>query len=95
MIIGAKIVLIDIMHYEKTLTYEIFSSFHVGSGVTSPEAFARAIREAKMVFVEGSKLGFHMNTLDIGGGFPCNTVTKYCTLKFSKVKYLHLQHYKI
>ncbi|KAJ8019434.1 Ornithine decarboxylase [Holothuria leucospilota] len=60
-------------------------SFHVGSGATSPEAFSRAIRESKMVFVEGCKLGFHMNTLDIGGGFPCETVTNYCTLKFSKV----------
>ncbi|KAJ8019411.1 Ornithine decarboxylase [Holothuria leucospilota] len=60
-------------------------SFHVGSGVTSPEAFSRAMREAKMAFVEGSKLGFHMNILDIGGGFPCETATKYCTIKFSKV----------
>ncbi|XP_061650534.1 ornithine decarboxylase [Phyllopteryx taeniolatus] len=45
-------------------------SFHVGSGCTDPEAYKQAITDARSVFDMGDELGFCMNLLDIGGGFP-------------------------
>ena len=47
-----------------------FKSFHVGSGVRDPESYAAAIRTARQVFNQAGKLGFQMDLLDIGGGFP-------------------------
>lgn len=45
-------------------------SFHVGCGSTDPKAFPNAIQNAKKVFEFGKSLGFEMNFLDIGGGYP-------------------------
>ncbi|KAL3881866.1 hypothetical protein ACJMK2_028258 [Sinanodonta woodiana] len=45
-------------------------SFHVGSGCLEASAFAAAIQQARQVFDIGLDLGFDMNLLDIGGGFP-------------------------
>lgn len=45
-------------------------SFHVGSGCTDPAAFERALTDARDVFELGKSKGFHMDVLDIGGGFP-------------------------
>ncbi|KAF3701513.1 Ornithine decarboxylase 1 [Channa argus] len=45
-------------------------SFHVGSGCTDPETYTQAISDARYVFDIGEELGFNMNLLDIGGGFP-------------------------
>ncbi|KAL3868356.1 hypothetical protein ACJMK2_041170 [Sinanodonta woodiana] len=45
-------------------------SFHVGSGCREARAFAVAIQQARQVFDIGQDLGFNMNLLDIGGGFP-------------------------
>lgn len=47
-------------------------SFHVGSGCQKPNAFTDAIRRAKEVMAAGVALGFSMQLLDIGGGFPGN-----------------------
>jgi ornithine decarboxylase len=47
-------------------------SFHVGSGCQKPNAFNDAVRRAEAVMAAGSALGFSMNLLDIGGGFPGN-----------------------
>ena len=44
-------------------------SFHVGSGSSDPYAFVDAVHRARKVFDEAEALGFHMHTLDIGGGF--------------------------
>lgn len=57
----------------KTLKLNVVGvSFHVGSGCSSPKAFGDAIRLARKVFDigEGADMGFTMNILDIGGGFP-------------------------
>jgi len=51
-------------------------SFHVGSGCESADAYTEAIANAKYVFDLGRQLGFKMNFLDIGGGFPGTSVTK-------------------
>jgi len=45
-------------------------SFHVGSGCESASSFRDAIENARKVFDLGSKLGFDMNLLDLGGGWP-------------------------
>lgn len=45
-------------------------SFHVGSGCGEPEVFSRAIDHAAQLFALGEMLGYRMNLLDLGGGFP-------------------------
>jgi len=45
-------------------------SFHVGSGCESASSFSDAISDARRVFDIGLRMGFDMNILDIGGGFP-------------------------
>ncbi|XP_039502501.1 ornithine decarboxylase 1 [Drosophila santomea] len=46
------------------------TSFHVGSGCSELEAYDRAIKKAKNLFKFGALLGYDMDLLDIGGGFP-------------------------
>ncbi|XP_017025001.1 ornithine decarboxylase 1 [Drosophila kikkawai] len=46
------------------------TSFHVGSGCSELEAYDRAIKKAKNLFKFGELLGYDMDLLDIGGGFP-------------------------
>jgi ornithine decarboxylase len=45
-------------------------SFHVGSGCMSVDSFLGAIRSAHRVFTQAAELGFNLELLDIGGGFP-------------------------
>ncbi|XP_030626659.1 ornithine decarboxylase-like [Chanos chanos] len=45
-------------------------SFHVGSGCRDPQAFRDAISASRKIFNMGIELGFKMNLLDIGGGYP-------------------------
>jgi ornithine decarboxylase len=59
-------------------------SFHVGSGCESADAYTEAISNAKYVFDLGRQLGFKMNFLDIGGGFPGTSVTKVSFEETSK-----------
>jgi ornithine decarboxylase len=40
------------------------------------KAFVDAIQNARIIMNYGNKLGFTMNLLDIGGGFPGNTGTE-------------------
>lgn len=42
----------------------------MGSGCQEAEAFEVAIEQARDVFNMGIEMGFDMNLLDIGGGFP-------------------------
>lgn len=44
-------------------------SFHVGSGCMSTETYEIAIRDSKIVFDLGKKIGYNFYLLDIGGGF--------------------------
>ncbi|TDG47075.1 hypothetical protein AWZ03_006512 [Drosophila navojoa] len=46
------------------------TSFHVGSGCSDLEAYERAIKKAKNLFKFGQLLGYDLDLLDIGGGFP-------------------------
>jgi ornithine decarboxylase len=61
----------NILKIAKELSLNIVGvSFHVGSGCGDPSNFIRAICDARKVFDYGKTLGFEMNLLDIGGGFP-------------------------
>ncbi|UJR21120.1 hypothetical protein I4U23_024220 [Adineta vaga] len=51
-------------------------SFHCGSGQMTSKAFVDAIQNARTIIDYGKKLGFTMNLLDIGGGFPGNSGTE-------------------
>ncbi|XP_072037466.1 ornithine decarboxylase-like [Amphiura filiformis] len=44
--------------------------FHIGSGSSNPAMFENTLQFAKKVFDVGNRMGFNMNVLDIGGGFP-------------------------
>lgn len=57
-------------------------SFHVGSGCTDPQTYVEALSDARCVFDMGTELGFNMNFLDIGGGFPGSDDVK---LKFEEI----------
>lgn len=45
-------------------------SFHVGSGCGDPNAYLYALKQAREVFDEANEIGFNMQIIDIGGGFP-------------------------
>ncbi len=49
-------------------------SFHVGSGASSPEAFACAIRDARRLQDLATSYGHKIDILDIGGGFSHNKI---------------------
>ncbi|XWX00341.1 hypothetical protein V2A60_008361 [Cordyceps javanica] len=44
-------------------------SFHVGSGSSDPMAYYHAVKDAHVVFQQAANHGFHLRTLDVGGGF--------------------------
>ncbi|CCU75586.1 unnamed protein product [Blumeria hordei] len=48
-------------------------SFHVGSGASDPLVFRKAVQDAHIVFRQAAARGFHLHTLDIGGGFTSET----------------------
>jgi ornithine decarboxylase len=48
-------------------------AFHIGSGASDPQAFLKAVQDARYVFDQAAEFGFDMNTLDVGGGFCSET----------------------
>lgn len=52
----------------------------MGSGCNDFPAYDRAITTAKRLFEFGSLLGYNMNLLDIGGGFPGSDNKKFATV---------------
>ncbi|KAL8764366.1 MAG: hypothetical protein Q9184_000071 [Pyrenodesmia sp. 2 TL-2023] len=48
-------------------------SFHVGSGASDPQAFAKAVQDSRAVFDQAADVGFDLKTLDVGGGFSGET----------------------
>ena len=69
---GCRIEQVDeLLRIAKTLKLDIMGfSFHVGSGCSSAENFYEAIRDCRSATDIASSIGFHINTIDIGGGFP-------------------------
>ncbi|KAJ8289509.1 hypothetical protein GJAV_G00002140 [Gymnothorax javanicus] len=45
-------------------------SFHVGSLCSNSDAYRKAIKDCCKIFDMAAKLGYSMNLVDIGGGFP-------------------------
>lgn len=45
-------------------------SFHVGSQCLNPEDYCGVLRQIRQVWEEARSAGFHLEVLDIGGGFP-------------------------
>ncbi|KAJ9267243.1 hypothetical protein DTO195F2_476 [Paecilomyces variotii] len=52
-------------------------SFHVGSGAEDPNAFLKAVRDARAVFDQAAELGHELHTLDVGGGFCEDTFEQF------------------
>ena len=50
--------------------------FHVGSQSHSSDAYLAAIKTCRRLFDEAQDAGFNMRILDIGGGFPIQTITE-------------------
>jgi len=61
----------DLLSLAKSLNLNIVGiSFHVGSGCKSAMSFAAAVANAHSVFKEAEAIGYHLNFLDLGGGWP-------------------------
>lgn len=59
------------LDYAKQFNIDIIgTSFHVGSSAQSASVFSSVLKDCSAVFSRGIELGFHMNFLNIGGGFP-------------------------
>lgn len=55
----------------KNLNMDVIGvSFHVGSGCGDAPVFRKAISTARDLFDYGTTLGFNMQLLDLGGGYP-------------------------
>ncbi|NP_001273820.1 ornithine decarboxylase [Musca domestica] len=68
----------SLMLLAKSLNLKVIgTSFHVGSGCNDLPAYDRAITIAKNLFKFGALLGYEMNLLDIGGGFPGSDNKKF------------------
>lgn len=48
-------------------------AFHVGSHTQNPEAYTKAVAEAKAAFDLAAQLGVHFKVLDVGGGFVADS----------------------
>lgn len=60
----------DLLHFAKELGLNVIGvSFHCGSGVSDPQAFTKAVKDARAVFDEAAEVGFSLKLLDVGGGF--------------------------
>ncbi|KAL5015826.1 hypothetical protein ScPMuIL_005415 [Solemya velum] len=61
----------NLLAIAKSLTLNVVGvSFHVGSGCREAEAYAVSIEKAREAFDLACDLGFKMELLDIGGGYP-------------------------
>jgi len=64
----------DLLALAKELDLNVVGvAFHVGSGASDPEAFLKAVRDARFVFNQAASYGYDLKTLDVGGGFVGET----------------------
>jgi ornithine decarboxylase len=60
----------DLLLLAKDLDLNVVGvSFHVGSGASDPQSFARAVADSRIVFDQAYDIGYNLKTLDVGGGF--------------------------
>ncbi|MGD0276244.1 MAG: type III PLP-dependent enzyme [Syntrophales bacterium] len=61
-------------------------AFHVGSQCTEPNIYHTAVKYARKIFDEAHAVGFTLDTLDVGGGFPISykyplpPLSHFCTV---------------
>jgi len=64
----------DLLELARNLGLNVVGvAFHIGSGASDPQAFVKAVQDARFVFDQATGLGFVMHTLDVGGGFCTET----------------------
>ncbi|KAI0463864.1 hypothetical protein LJB42_002872 [Komagataella kurtzmanii] len=64
----------DLLRLAKKLQLNVAGvAFHVGSGASDFSAITQATKDSSILFEEGTRLGFKMNILDVGGGFVLQT----------------------
>ncbi|KAF2237561.1 hypothetical protein EV356DRAFT_529892 [Viridothelium virens] len=64
----------DLLDLAKKLGLNVTGvAFHVGSGASDPQAFLRAVEDARYVFDQANEAGYDLKTLDVGGGFCGDT----------------------
>lgn len=60
----------ELLQLAKALDLNVVGvSFHIGSGASDPQSFAKAVRDSRFVFDQAEEVGFSLTTLDVGGGF--------------------------
>ncbi len=65
---------IELLNLAKKLDLNVAGvAFHVGSGASDPNAFIRAVQDARAVFDQAASLGYKLHTLDVGGGFSSDS----------------------
>jgi ornithine decarboxylase len=63
----------DLLQQAKFMDLDIVGvSFHVGSGCQDPSVFKTALKDCRQVYDIGKEMGFNLNLIDFGGGFPGN-----------------------
>ncbi|KAL1993131.1 hypothetical protein VTN49DRAFT_3888 [Thermomyces lanuginosus] len=70
-------------------------SFHVGSGAEDPNAFLKAVQDARYVFDQAAEVGFDLHTLDVGGGFCDETFEKFAAVVSNAVDVYFPPHIRI
>lgn len=64
----------DLLALAKRLDLNVVGvAFHVGSGASDPQAFLKAVSDARYVFDLAASIGYNLTTLDVGGGFVPET----------------------
>ncbi|XP_063417051.1 ornithine decarboxylase-like [Mytilus trossulus] len=62
---------LKLLQFAKKLELNVIGiSFHIGTGCLEAGVFEAAIEQSRRVFDLGLSVGFNMNIIDIGGGFP-------------------------
>lgn len=60
----------DLLNLAKYLDLNVIGvSFHVGSGASDPQSFAKAVQDSRVVFDQAAEIGHDLKVLDVGGGF--------------------------
>lgn len=74
----------DLLHQAKFMDLDIVGvSFHVGSGCEDESVYRTALMDCKKVCDMAKEIGFDINLVDIGGGFPGDNNDKF--LKMASV----------
>jgi ornithine decarboxylase len=69
-------------------------SFHVGSGAEDPNAFVKAVEDARFVFDQATLAGYDLKVLDVGGGF-CDDNFENLACALSSALDVHFPHTRI